>query len=195
MSNWRQKVTEKVKQKEEDRDANKKTDSILSANSVKTNWRDSVSQRVAAKGLNLDTLSDDLNSIPIISDIPFLGRLLGHTNQSTQRTEMLVLVTGYIVDEKGKVEDMIKRYNQAVKALSKFEGEIAEAHKIDLEREERIRKEKAEKKLKQEAEKARKEAEKARLEAEKKQAAEAAEKLNSKSVKAPEAADAVKKDK
>ena len=96
-------------------------------------------------GMIQEKLSDDLNSIPIISDIPILGRLFGNTDQSTSRTEMLVLVTGYIVDEKGKVEDMIKRYNEAVKALSKFEGEIADAHKADLKREERIRRSKAEK--------------------------------------------------
>ena len=94
-------------------------------------------------GMIQEKLSDDLNSIPIISDIPFLGRLFGHTDQSTSRTEMLVLVTGYIVDEKGKVEDMIKRYNEAVKALSKFEGEIADAHAADVKREERIKREKA----------------------------------------------------
>ncbi len=94
-------------------------------------------------GMIQEKLSDDLNSVPIISDIPFLGRLFGNTNQSTSRTEMLVLVTGYIVDEKGKVEDMIKRYNEAVKSLSKFEGEIADAHAEDLRREERIRRERA----------------------------------------------------
>ena len=123
-------------------------------------------------GMIQEKLSDDLNSIPIISDIPFLGRLLGHTNQTKQRTEMLVLVTGYIVDEKGKVEDMIKRYNQAVKALSKFEGDIAEAHKIDLDREARIKKEKAEKKLKAEAEKLKKAAEAKKAAEEKKSTAD-----------------------
>ena len=43
---------------------------------------------------------------------------------------------------------MIKRYNEAVKALSTFEGEIAEAHRKDLEREARIQREKAEKQQK-----------------------------------------------
>lgn len=95
-------------------------------------------------GMIQEKLSDDLNSIPIISDIPYLGRLFGNTNQSTTRTEMLVLVTGYIVDEKGKVEEMIKRYNEAVKTLSKFEGEIATAHAEDIKREERIRRKKEE---------------------------------------------------
>ncbi len=90
-------------------------------------------------GMIQEKVSDDLDSIPVISDIPFLGRLFGNTKQATSRTEMLVLVTGYIVDEKGKVEDMIKRYNDAVKALSKFEGDIDEAHRKDLEREARIK--------------------------------------------------------
>ncbi|MBE6367291.1 MAG: type II secretion system protein GspD [Lentisphaerae bacterium] len=110
-------------------------------------------------GMIQEKVADDLNSIPLISDIPFLGRIFGNTNQSKSRTEMLVLVTGYIVDEKGKVEDMVKRYNEAVKSLSKFEGEIAEAHAEDLIREARIRLEKAEKKARKDAEKA---AEKAR---------------------------------
>ncbi|MBR2357842.1 MAG: type II secretion system secretin GspD [Lentisphaeria bacterium] len=109
-------------------------------------------------GMIQEKHSDDLNSIPIISDIPFLGRLFGHTDQATSRTEMLVLVTGYIVDEKGKVEDMIKRYNQAVKELSKFEGEIAEAHKLDMEREERIKREKEARKLQKEADELKKKA-------------------------------------
>ena len=95
-------------------------------------------------GMIQEKLSDDLNSIPIISDIPYLGRLFGNTNQNTTRTEMLVLVTGYIVDEKGKVEEMIKRYNEAVKTLSKFEGDIATAHAEDIKREERIRRKKEE---------------------------------------------------
>ena len=62
---------------------------------------------------------------------------------------MLVLVTGYIVDEKGKVEDMIKRYNEAVKELSRFEGDIARTHEEDMKREARIKREKAAEKLKE----------------------------------------------
>lgn len=92
-------------------------------------------------GMIQEKLTDNLSSLPIIADIPFLSRLFGNTNQSTKRTEMLVLVTGYIVDERGKVEDMIKRYNEAVKTLSKFEGQIAETHAADMDREERLRRE------------------------------------------------------
>ena len=53
---------------------------------------------------------------------------------------------------------MIKRYNQAVKELSKFEGEIAEAHKLDMEREERIKREKEARKLQKEADELKKKA-------------------------------------
>ena len=103
-------------------------------------------------GMIQERQTDDLNSIPVISDIPVLGRLFGNTNKNTSRTEMLVLVTGYIVDEKGKVEDMIKRYNEAVKELSRFEGDIARTHQEDMKREERIKREKAAEKQKKEAE-------------------------------------------
>ena len=96
-------------------------------------------------GMIQERLTDDLNSVPIISDIPILGRLFGNSNVSKSRTEMLVLVTGYIVDEKGKVEDMIKRYNDAVKELSRFEGDIARTHEEDMKREARIKREKEKK--------------------------------------------------
>jgi len=151
---------------------------------------------VVMGGMIQEKVADDLDSIPIISDIPFLGRLFGNTKRSKGRTEMLVLVTGYIVDEKGKVEDMIKRYNEAVKALSVFEGEIADAHKADMEREERIRKEKAAEKAKRDAEKAaeeaKRDAEKAAEKAAEEAAAKAVEKAAEKSAEAPAAANDVK---
>ena len=90
-------------------------------------------------GMIQEKETDDLSSLPLIADIPILGRLLGNTNLSKRRTEMLVLVTGYIVDERSRVEDMIKRYNVAVKTLSLFEGKLAEQHEADLKREARIR--------------------------------------------------------
>ena len=92
-------------------------------------------------GMIQEKESDDLSSLPLIAEIPILKRLLGNTSQTKRRTEMLVLVTGYIVDERSKVEDMIKRYNEAVKTLSIFEGKLAEQHEADLKREERIRRE------------------------------------------------------
>jgi len=85
-------------------------------------------------GMIQEKKKDYLNSVPVISDIPMLRRLLGSTAQSVERTELLVLITGYIINEKSPVEDMLRRYNQSVKAISTFENQLEEEHARDLER-------------------------------------------------------------
>ena len=75
-------------------------------------------------GLIQEKKNDTLSSIPIINQIPVLNRLLGSTDASVSRTEILVLVTGYIVNERNKVEELIARYNDALRALNDFEDNI-----------------------------------------------------------------------
>ena len=73
-----------------------------------------------------------MDSLPVINKIPFLNRLAGNTNANVERTEVLVMVTGHIVNEHSPVEDMIKRYNDAVKSLNDFDkrlGDGPEANK------------------------------------------------------------------
>lgn len=77
-------------------------------------------------GIIQERTENNLKSIPFIADIPFIGELLGDTIMSAKRTEMLVLITCYIVNEKSQIKDMVTRYNDAVKALSVFEEAIEE---------------------------------------------------------------------
>lgn len=83
-------------------------------------------------GMIQEKNSDNLQSIPLIADIPFLRRFFGNTDQSVERTELLVLVTGYIVNGKSPVEEMIRRYNNSAKALSRFENEIEKMNEEDM---------------------------------------------------------------
>ena len=69
-------------------------------------------------GLIQEKKNDNLDSLPFINQIPLLNRLLGNTNAAIERSEVLVMVTGYIVDEHSPVEEMIKRYNDAIEALN-----------------------------------------------------------------------------
>ena len=62
-----------------------------------------------------------LDSLPIINQIPFLKRLVGSTDASVERTEVLVLITGYIVNEHSEIDKLISRYNDAIKALNKHD--------------------------------------------------------------------------
>ena len=77
-------------------------------------------------GLIQERKNDNLDSLPFINKIPLINRLLGNTNASVERTEVLVLVTGYIVDEHSPVEDMIKRYNDAIKALNDHDRKLGD---------------------------------------------------------------------
>ena len=96
-------------------------------------------QLLVCGGLIREKLTESLDSLPIISSIPFLRRLLGDTQMSTVRTEMLVLITGTIVTEETKLEEMIKGYQEAVDGLVEFNQPDPDRrkrfrHKGDLER-------------------------------------------------------------
>lgn len=86
-------------------------------------------QTMVIGGLIQETRKDDLQSIPFVNDIPFLRRLLGNTNASVERTELLVLVTGYIVDERSRVEELIRRYNEALSSLNQFSDTLGDRAK------------------------------------------------------------------
>ena len=72
-------------------------------------------------GLIQEKINDNLSSVPLINSIPILNRLLGSTDASVERSEILVLITGYIVNERNELEEMIRRYNDAIEALNKFD--------------------------------------------------------------------------
>ena len=82
-------------------------------------------------GLIQERKNDNLDSLPFINKIPLINRLLGNTNAAVERTEVLVLVTGYIVDEHSPVEDMIKRYNDAIKALNDHDRKLGDKPDAD----------------------------------------------------------------
>lgn len=80
-------------------------------------------------GLIQEKRNDELQSVPFVNDIPFLRRLFGSTEAKVERSEILVLITGYIVDERSPVEELIKRYNEALSSLNDFDQTIGEQAK------------------------------------------------------------------
>ncbi len=77
-------------------------------------------------GLIQEKINDNLSSVPVINSIPIINRLLGSTDASVERSEILVLITGYIINERNELEDMIRRYNDAIEALNKFDQTTGE---------------------------------------------------------------------
>ncbi|MBQ9772895.1 MAG: hypothetical protein IJW23_13825 [Lentisphaeria bacterium] len=80
-------------------------------------------------GLIQERRTDSLDTIPVINQIPFLRRLFGNTNANVERTEILVLITGYVITEKSPVEEMMGRYNDSIRLLNQFNRDIEERSK------------------------------------------------------------------
>lgn len=81
-------------------------------------------QTMIIGGLIEEENQDRLESLPFLNEIPFLRRLLGKTDSSLGRTEILIMITGHIINEKSRVEDMIRRYNDALEAINEFEDNL-----------------------------------------------------------------------
>ena len=105
---------------------------VISERVLETSMTIANGQTMVLGGLIQENTSDNLDSIPIINQIPFLKRLLGSTNASVERTEVLVLITGYIVNEHSEIDTLIRRYNDAIKALNQYDKALGD--KPDAER-------------------------------------------------------------
>ena len=91
---------------------------------VKTSMTIANGRTMIIGGLIQEKKNDDLQSVPFINQIPILNRLFGSTEASVERTELLVMITGYIINERSKVEELIERYNDALKSLNEFDATL-----------------------------------------------------------------------
>ena len=96
----------------------------LSTREVKTSMTIHNGQTMIIGGLIQESGTDSLQSLPFLNEIPILRRLLGNTDSSLNRTEILIMITGHIINEKSRVEDMIRRYNDALEAINDFEDNL-----------------------------------------------------------------------
>ncbi|HOK04841.1 MAG TPA: hypothetical protein P5270_01830 [Victivallales bacterium] len=73
-------------------------------------------------GLIRERIEDTNTSYPLLQEIPLLRRLLGHNDISSSRTEMLVLITGKVINEYSRLEEISRRYRQSLMALKNLES-------------------------------------------------------------------------
>lgn len=99
----------------------------LTTREVQTSMTIHNGQTMIIGGLIEEDILDSLSSVPIINQIPILRRLFGETNSAFERKEILILITGHIINEKSRVEDMISRYNDAIDAISEFEDNLGDS--------------------------------------------------------------------
>ena len=91
---------------------------------IKTSMTIANGRSMIIGGLIQEKKNDDLQSVPFINQIPILNRLFGSTEASVERTELLVMITGYIINERSKVEELIDRYNDSLKSLNEFDATL-----------------------------------------------------------------------
>lgn len=99
---------------------------VFSQRTLNTSMTIANGQTMVLGGLIQENTKDNLDSVPIINQIPLLKRLLGSTNASVERTEVLVLITGYIVNEHSEIETLISRYNDAIKTLNHYDKTLGD---------------------------------------------------------------------
>lgn len=68
-------------------------------------------------GLVKNDTTDRLSTVPFISNIPVLNRMVGSTSIIKTRSEMLVLVTANIITKTSDLEQMTERYQNSVKLI------------------------------------------------------------------------------
>jgi type II secretion system protein D len=73
---------------------------------------------VIVGGIIKEKSSTNNQSVPFVSEINLLSKLFGNTTSTSVRTEMVVLITGRIVDEHSNLDEITARYKQALKAIT-----------------------------------------------------------------------------
>jgi MSHA biogenesis protein MshL len=91
---------------------------IIDVRETETVARVSNEQTIVIGGLMQDKITEDVVGLPIISDIPYLGRLFKHTKREKRKTELVIMLTPRIlsgehideiaVSEKSRFEELRK---------------------------------------------------------------------------------------
>ena len=72
-------------------------------------------------------------TLPLIGNIPILAELVGSNDISKERTELLLIITGTVVDRETKLEKMLESYRRSTEFMEKMESEDNVNNNITLE--------------------------------------------------------------
>ena len=81
---------------------------LIDNNSVKNTVIAADGQTVVIGGLTQTSVRVTKSGIPLLVDLPFIGRLFGYTTRQEQRRDLLILLTPHIIDE-GQQPDAVRR--------------------------------------------------------------------------------------
>ncbi|RMG74470.1 MAG: hypothetical protein D6710_01505, partial [Nitrospirae bacterium] len=69
-------------------------------------------------GLISDRNDRSRSGIPVLSNLPVLGYLFGSTTESSKRTELLLLVTPYVISDIDEADQITKQFQDRVKTIT-----------------------------------------------------------------------------
>jgi general secretion pathway protein D len=73
-------------------------------------------QTIVLGGLVSDRLNTTKGGIPLLSSIPFLGRLFGSDSRTKQKTETVVFITPYVLDTPEEIANESRRRKEAIRS-------------------------------------------------------------------------------
>ena len=81
---------------------------LIDNNSTKNDVLVADGQTVVIGGLTQTSVRVTKSGIPLLVDLPFIGRLFGYTTRQEQRRDLLILITPHIIDE-GQPTEAVRR--------------------------------------------------------------------------------------
>ena len=66
-------------------------------------------QTIVIGGLMRDTTTEDVGKVPFLGDIPLIGRLFRHTSTRSVKTNLLLLLTPYIIRDTADFQEIFRR--------------------------------------------------------------------------------------
>ena len=79
-------------------------------------------QTLALGGLISDNVTNGVSGVPWLSEVPVVGSLFGTTNDSVQRTEIIVLVTPHVVRDAPSAESVTDELRSKLAQTRVFDG-------------------------------------------------------------------------
>jgi len=85
-------------------------------------------QTVVLGGLILENTNEGRSGIPILMNIPLLGKLFSSTSQDVFRTELIVTVTPRVIENQRAMQQVTEELRARMKKASEYESLVNQAH-------------------------------------------------------------------
>ncbi|MCX5865225.1 MAG: type II secretion system secretin GspD [Deltaproteobacteria bacterium] len=96
---------------------------IFSTRELKTKLAVKNGQSIMLGGLIKKGTTNEENKIPLLGDIPLLGWAFKYGKKSTAKTELLVMITPYVIESDDVLEQYIKKFQEKMQGLRQGIGE------------------------------------------------------------------------